>query len=489
MRGLQKVGALLAFSIFSIIGASAQACGGIGAPAKSIQYTWAPRSAIAINIDPRFPHTSDGTTAANNWAAPMASYYPCAYLSFTVTSSSNPPTGAGSLNIYWTTLNNVNPDGTDTVKRGNMTPVFSLAGRISSATIGINNFMTNDSAITQVIAHEIGHTFGLADCGGCVPNSTVMITGATSLDQTIGLAGPNSCDVGEISFVATDYNCPCYPGQQPYTPPYGFHWEWQNCSWVLVSNPPPSPIVIDTRGSGFRFTSAAGGVMFDIYGTGQPIQIAWTAPDSGNAFLVLDRNGNGKIDSGKELFGNITDQPPSADPNGFLALAEFDKPANGGNDDGIIDSQDAIYSSLRLWIDENHDGISQPDELHTLQELGVYSLALNYRESKRKDQFGNTFRYKAKVNIEGQPSGDKADRWAYDVFFAVLPPPLTSSLQLGLDDLTDFLSSFSSRPLKCSGLSDLRLKPRRERPASSGGFGCNISAVSQHFPELAKGDL
>src|SRR5690348_13933335 len=112
-----------------------------------------------------------------------------------------------------------------------------------------------------------------------------------------------------------------------------------------------SPIVIDVDGSGIRMSDAAGGVLFDFYGIGKLLQLSWTAQNSTNAFLVLDRDGNGTIDSGRELFGNITPQPKSSNANGFLALAEYDKPANGGNGDGVINSSDAIFSSLRLWQD------------------------------------------------------------------------------------------------------------------------------------------
>jgi hypothetical protein len=162
-------------------------------------------------------------------------------------------------------------------------------------------------------------------------------------------------------------------------------------------------------------TSADAGVMFDITGTRQPIQLVWTSAGSHDAFLALP-GPDGLVHNGKELFGNFTPQPQSEHPNGFLALAEFDKPANGGNGDGVIDDNDAAFSRLRLWIDENHDGVCQASELHTLPELGVLSLALKYSESRRTDGFGNQFRYKARVNPD--PSNDESDvgRWAYDVF-------------------------------------------------------------------------
>jgi len=171
--------------------------------------------------------------------------------------------------------------------------------------------------------------------------------------------------------------------------------------------------VLDVLGNGIGLTNAANGVQFDLNGDGITTQISWTSPNSDDAWLVLDRNGNRRIDNGMELFGNFTSQPQSSHQNGFLALREFDQSANGGNGDGVIDKDDAVFPSLRLWQDSNHNGRSEIRELHTLRELGLKLIDLNFKPSKRTDQHGNQFRYRSKVK---DTRGAQLGRWAWDVF-------------------------------------------------------------------------
>lgn len=164
----------------------------------------------------------------------------------------------------------------------------------------------------------------------------------------------------------------------PYTQKIGFELnELLNAArnWIAPPPPPrhPDPLVLDLDGDGIETVglNGASSILFDHNADGIKTATGWVKGD--DAFLVLDRNGNGSIDSGAELFGDATPFASGATAaDGFAALRELDS-----NTDGVFDSQDARYADVQLWRDLDQDGVSDAGELMSLAAAGVASINLN----------------------------------------------------------------------------------------------------------------
>lgn len=260
----------------------------------------------------------------------------------------------------------------------------------------------------DILAHELGHVLGLDDtsCSGYIMGPSAY-TGI----------GPNAGECAQVNNQWTTSKetppapAPPAPGPRntdpvPTDPP------------VIKTCGTCSPIVINFSADDYALTGAASPVLFDIGAVGMLSSIGWTAAGANEAFLWLDRNGDGLPDNGWELFGSVTPlRNGSPAGNGFIALAEYDD-----NHDGMIDDRDLIWTKLRLWRDLNHDGIAQAGEIAPIAGSGVTAIDLHYHWTGRHDQFGNLFGFKSKVWIM-DPSGRATSRPLYDIVFVPVNQP------------------------------------------------------------------
>ncbi len=166
-----------------------------------------------------------------------------------------------------------------------------------------------------------------------------------------------------------------------------------------------SPIVLDLNGDGVDATSVAGGVYFDHDADRFAEKSGWVNASDG--LLVLDRDGNGAVDSGRELFGSETLLlNGSKAPNGFAALTELDS-----NGDALVDARDSAFSTLRVWRDLDQDSATDTGELQTLADAGIVSLSTSHVNNVDADVHGNVTRQTGHFTRADGGTGDSADIW------------------------------------------------------------------------------
>ncbi|HEX2059523.1 MAG TPA: hypothetical protein VHK90_02180 [Thermoanaerobaculia bacterium] len=246
--------------------------------------------------------------------------------------------------------------------------------------------------LTHLMAHELGHSLGFANNFGTGCSTSTIMYGF------ISPSGPFLSSIPSCDQTAVSNN---YPTNPPPPPPQE---ELQHNG---------SPIILDLAGDGYRLTRVSDGVEFDLRNEGRKRRVAWTRPGAKNAFVALDRNGNGVIDHRGELFGNYTRLSSGALANhGFEALRELDE-----NGDGVVNSDDEAWRRLLLWTDGDHDGVSTASELQPIADSAVTALEVGARLVGRTDRWGNYFTYLSHFRI--RRGGAEGRRICYDVFLRI----------------------------------------------------------------------
>jgi hypothetical protein len=218
------------------------------------------------------------------------------------------------------------------------------------------------------------------------------------------------------------------------------------------------PLAIDLDGDGIETVGVPAGVLFDHNADGIKTGTGWLKGD--DAFLVLDRNGNGTIDSGRELFGVdtvLTDSSTGKD--GFAALTDLD-----GNGDKVFNALDAQFANVRLWRDLNQDGVSQTNELQTLSSAGITAINLSAHAASKTLAGGNTLTLTADVAGLGNEAAT-ALNLADNPFYREFPDHLDTT---AVATLPDMLGSGLVRDLREAATLSSATAQHSSRTAPSG---------------------
>ena len=270
-------------------------------------------------------------------------------------------------------------DGSNRVVGGEIT-IYRYTNGGTSCDADVTNYLDN------LIAHELGHVLGLGNssCSGYI------------MGPTWASSGPAFDECGWADGAWIDG--------------VGMGDQEEFCDW-FPTHPSCSPIIINLANNQYRLSGDSDPVSFDITADGAPERITWIGRDSGLAFLARDKNGNGAIDDGRELFGDQTLlSNGTRAANGFEALREYDT-----NGNGLVDHADAQWDTLLLWFDDDHDAWADAGELRAVASSGITAFDTDYRESRRRDRHRNLFRYRGTAYLGW------IRRTIYDVYFRGIP--------------------------------------------------------------------
>ncbi len=262
--------------------------------------------------------------------------------------------------------------------------------------IGVTTRTLGNCPISETLEHEIGHLLNLDDVYDTACSNYLMyfLTGNQYLHQ-------------EECAAADEYN---NTDAEDAPPPVILD--------PIARDPSDnSPIIIDFGSTGLTLSDPSTMAHFDIDGDGTPDWVTWVLPGGEDPFLAIDLNGDGEIADGRELFGSGSEIPGEGRAaHGFAALKYYDQAAAGGNEDGVISAEDAVWGHLLLWYDVDGNAQSLPPELIPIAQSHIVQINLHYQTIGRQDRAGNLLRLKSLCTLDAATAGGR-QRAVYDVIF------------------------------------------------------------------------